>query len=221
MVHMHWSESSRGAQSSQCYRDEPADCGLARQAAGSCEGVEAEARKFIGRNVIPKITFLRAFDQQISDEVVKPLLRTGDMRALMQKCREFGAVVLVGNERESLEHGFQSLTGVARLIPDCGKLFEVAVDLAFVPGDQDRFDIREVFIQRRTSDASRFGDLRHRHGGQPVLSHQRRSGVQGRVSHRAAVGLDRLVPQFRHRSNIRRDDVVSIETLRLDKDRLS
>ncbi len=50
-------------------------------------------------------------------------------------------------------------------------MVEVAGDLTFVPSEQDRFDVREVFIQRRTSDAGRLGDLRHRDRRQPVLGH--------------------------------------------------
>ena len=82
-------------------------------------------------------------------------------------------------------------------------MFEVAGDLTFVPGDQDRFDVGEVLVQRRASDAGLLGDLRHRHRPQPVLGHQRRRGVEGRVAHRAAVRLDRLVPQLRHDRSIR------------------
>ncbi len=58
----------------------------------------------------------------------------------MHECREFSAVVLVANERVSLQHSFEPLTSVARLVPDLGEIFEVAGDLPFVPGDQDRFD---------------------------------------------------------------------------------
>ena len=78
--------------------------------------------------------------------------------------------------------------------------------MTFVPSDQDRFDIGVVLVQRRTSDAGLFGDLRHRHRSQPVLGHQRRGGVQGRVAHFTAVRLDRLIPQLRHYLTIRYDD---------------
>jgi hypothetical protein len=56
-------------------------------------------------------------------------------------------MVLVGNERVGLEHGFEPLASVASLVPDCGEIFEVAGDLPFVPGDQDRVDVREVLVQ--------------------------------------------------------------------------
>ena len=69
------------------------------------------------------------------------LLRSGDVLASMQECGEFGAVVLLGNERIRLEHGFQPLAGVTRLVADLSELFEVSGDLTFVPGNQDRLDI--------------------------------------------------------------------------------
>jgi len=128
------------------------------------------------------------------------LLGSGDVLASMQECGEFGAVVLVVNERVGLEYSLQTLASVASLVAKLGELFEVAADLTFVPGDQDRFDVWEVLVQRRTSDARLRGDLRHRHRPQPVLCHERRGGVHGRVADRAAVRLDGLVPQLRHHS---------------------
>ena len=89
-------------------------------------------------------------------------------------------------------------------------MFEVASDLKFVPGEQDRFDVWEVLVQRRTSDTGLLGNLRHRHRPQPVLGHQRRSGVQDRVAHRAAVRLHRLVPQLRHPPSIHDDDTETL-----------
>lgn len=83
--------------------------------------MEAEARKFIGGDVIPKITVLYALDQQISDEVVKLPLRSGDVLAPMQQGRQLGAVVLVGNEREGLGHSSKLLAGVTSLIPALSK----------------------------------------------------------------------------------------------------
>ena len=126
----------------------------------------------------------------------------------MQECPDFGAVVLaaVGDERECLQHRFEPLAGVAGLVSEFGEMFEVACDVTLVPGEQDRFDVGEVLVQRRTSDTCLFGDLRHRHRQWSVLGHQRPRGVQGRVDHRAAVRLDRLVPQLRHPRSIRGDD---------------
>jgi hypothetical protein len=59
----------------------------------------------------------------------------------MQERREFGAVMLVGNERKGLEDSFEPFASVASLIPNFGEIFEVASDVTFVPGDQDRFDV--------------------------------------------------------------------------------
>ena len=67
-------------------------------------------------------------------------------------------MVLVCNIRVSLEHSFESLTSVAHSVPDRDEMFEVAGHLTFVPREQDRFDVREVLVQRRTSDAGLLGD---------------------------------------------------------------
>ena len=48
----------------------------------------------------------------------------------------------------------------------------------------------KLYLIRETKDTAKLDDLR--------LGHQRRSGVQDRVAHLAAVRLDRLVPQLRH-----------------------
>jgi hypothetical protein len=68
------------------------------------------------------------------------LLRSGDVFTSMQECRKFGVVVLMGHERVGLEHSFEALASVSSLVPNLGEVFEVASDLTFVPGQQDRFD---------------------------------------------------------------------------------
>jgi hypothetical protein len=103
--------------------------------------MEAVARELVGRDILPDVAGLCALGQQVSDEVAELLPRSGDVLASMQKCREFGVMVLAGKERVGLEHSFESLASVAGLVPDFGELFEVAADLTFVPGDQDRFDV--------------------------------------------------------------------------------
>lgn len=82
-----------GAQPSQSDRDEPADRGLGRQAAGCGKGVQAIARELIRRDIIPEVTGLGPFGEQILDHVAKPLLRSGGLLASTQERREFGAVV--------------------------------------------------------------------------------------------------------------------------------
>jgi hypothetical protein len=86
------------------------------------------------------------------------LLGSGDVLASIQQCRELAAVVLVGNQRVGVEHGFEALAGAARAVPDFDELFEVAGDLTLVPGDYDRFDVWEVLVQRRSPDAGRLRD---------------------------------------------------------------
>jgi len=47
----------------------------------------------------------------------------------------------VGDESVGLEHSFEPLATVASLVPEFGEILEVAGDLTFVPGEQDRFDV--------------------------------------------------------------------------------
>lgn len=208
-------ESARRTQPIQSDRHEPTDSGLGVLPAGSREGVEAVACELVRRHIIPDVAGLCGLGQQVSDHLVDLVLRSGDPLVPMQERREFGVVVLAGlagDEGVGLEHRFESLAGVATLVPDFGEVVEVAGDLTFVPGTEDRCDVWEVLVQRRTTDSSLLGDLRHRHRQQPVLRHQRRSGVQDRVAHLAAVRLDRLGPQLRHDRSIRnaktQDDLV-------------
>jgi hypothetical protein len=163
--------------------------------------VEAVARKLVGRDIIPDVASLCGLAQQVSKHVSELLLRSGHLLVSMQERREVGIVVpagLVGDDGVGLEHGFEPLASSASPVPDFGEMFEVAGDLTFVPGEQDRFDVRELLVQRRASDAGLLGDPRHRHRPQPVLGHQRPGGLHDRLMHRTAVRLDRIVPQSRH-----------------------
>src|SRR5213594_3738179 len=99
----------------------------------------------------------------------------------MYKRRDLAAVMLLRtlmeDERIRLEDRLESLAGVARSVADRGELSEVAGDTAFVPGQQDGLDVREVVVQRRPADAGLLGDLRHRDRQQPPFGHQRGRGI--------------------------------------------
>src|SRR5215216_3725479 len=207
LIRRRGAQSVRWAQPGQGDRDEPANRGFGRLAAGCCEGVEAVARKFLGSNVIPDVARIRGLGKQVSDDLREVLLRSVSVLTSMQERREFAGVALVLDECVGLEHGFEPLPRVARLVPDFGEMFEVAADVTFVPGEQDSFDVREILVERRTPDAGFLGNLRHRHRQQPVLGDQRSSGVQNRVAHRRTVRLYRLVPQSRHRFSIHDGDI--------------
>jgi len=88
------------------------------------------------------------------------------------------------------------------MVADRGQVVEVAGDVAGVPGGQDRLDVGEVLVQRRAADAGLGGDPGHRHRREPVLGDQRRGRVKRRVVHGAAVFLDRLGPELRHRARL-------------------
>jgi hypothetical protein len=71
----------------------------------------------------------------------------GEVRAPVQEGGELRVVVLVADERVGPEDGLEPRARVAGLVADLGELLEVAGDLAFVPGDQDRYQ-----AQRRGAD---------------------------------------------------------------------
>ena len=104
---------------------------------------------------------------------------------------------------------------------DFGESAEVLGDESFVPGDEDGLDVGVVLVQRRSADPGLLGDLGHRHRPEPVLRHERGSGVEGRIPDRLAMLLDRLVPELRHKPQctrcLRLRQFVLTETLCIDK----
>jgi len=94
----------------------------------------------VRHNLVAEVAPLCGLGQHLSDEVAKLLLRSGDLLTSMHEWGEFGAVVLVGDERVGLQHSFEPLTSVASLVPDLDEMLEVAGELTFVPGNQDRFE---------------------------------------------------------------------------------
>jgi hypothetical protein len=83
----------------------------------------------------------------------------GEVLATVQERGKFGAVMPVVNERAGAEDGFQLPGRTTGLVPDAAKVVQMAGDLAFVPGDQDRLDVGEVLVQRGTPDAGLLGNL--------------------------------------------------------------
>jgi hypothetical protein len=84
------------------------------------------------------------------------LLCAGEVRPPMQEGGQFGAGMLVGeavvgDERVGLQHRLEPLARVAGLVAEFGELGRVGGDLAFVPGNQDRFDVWEVLVERRSA----------------------------------------------------------------------
>ena len=67
------------------------------------------------------------------------------------------------DKRIGVEDGFKSLMSVFGVVSGFNELRKMMFDLAFVPGAEDGFHIWEVLVERRTSNASLFGDLGHGH----------------------------------------------------------
>jgi hypothetical protein len=66
----------------------------------------------------------------------------------------------------SLQDRLELPLGTLGVVAGSGKKPQVGVDLLFVPGEQDRLDVREVLVQRRAADAGG-------RGAQHVVSPQR------------------------------------------------
>lgn len=109
--------------------------------------METVARQLVRWDIIADVAGRCDLEQQVADHAADPLLGTGDSVVAVQERRELAVVMpmrLVGDEGIGLQHRVQPLAGRARSVPGVGKLVEVAGDLPFVPGEQDRFDVWEV-----------------------------------------------------------------------------
>ena len=82
-------------------------------------------------------------------------------------------------------------------------MVEVLGDMPLVPGDEDGFDAGEVLVERGAADAGLLCNLGHGHGPQPMPGDQGRGGLEDRLMHLAAMGLDRLMPELRDHARIR------------------
>ena len=143
----------RGLQASQNDGDQPLDGGLGGQPASCRDGMQAVAGQLFGRHIIADLATGSALGQQVPDEVAELLVGSGHVGASMQQPRQVAAVMLVHDQRVGLQDRLEPLAGVTGVVPDLGELGEVLGDLAFVPGEQDRFHIREVLVRRGPADA--------------------------------------------------------------------
>ena len=122
--------------------------------------MQAVAGQLAGLDIITQLARPRGLGDEIADETEQLLLGSGDVLAAVHDRGELGALrPLVGYLSVGGEHGFEPLAGAAAgLIADLGEIFEVAGDVAVVPGGQDRLDVGEVLVQRRAADAGLGGD---------------------------------------------------------------
>ena len=164
--------------------------------------MEAIRHEFVWGDVVADVAGRRCVRDEVSDHVPEVMLRSGDLLVAVQQGCQLPVVVamrFVDDQRVCLEHGLEALGGAAGLIASGGELREVAAHLSFMPRGEDRLDIREVLVQGRPSDPCELGDLGHRYGPQAVPGDQVRGRVESRLPNRAAVGLDRVVPELWHR----------------------
>ncbi len=168
--------------------------------------MQAVVGELVVRNIPSHIARCGRVDEKRTDHVAELMLRLCHLMILMEERRKLGVVVtmeLVDDERVGLEHRAKSLARTTGFVPDLAEMREVPADLTLVPAAEDRFDVGEVFVERRASDARLLGDLRHRDTEQSVLGDQGRGGIHDRVAHLAAVRLDRPGPELRHNCSIR------------------
>ncbi len=68
-------------------------------------------------------------------------------------------------------------------------------DVALMPGRQDRLHLRKIFVQRRSPDPRRIGDLRHRHRAETAFLNQLHGGGHDRFPHRVPVRVNGVGPE--------------------------
>lgn len=178
--------------------------------------MEAVVGELVGGDVDSDGSGRDGVDQERSDEFVEVVVGVGDVRALMQGQRDLGVVVavcLVADGGVGVEDDLESRSGVVVFVSYLGEHREVASDLAFVPGEEDRFDVGEVLVERGSSDAGVFGDARHRDREQAIVGDERRGGVEHRVADLAPVLVDRVGPQLGHPTSIHRAEIADMMTL--------
>ena len=107
--------------------------------------------------------------------------------------------------------GENVISGLERVSRPGRRVYLGREDVPRVMGDQDRLDVREVLVEGRSTDAGPGGDLGHRHPAQPALGDHGHGGVEDRVTHGRAVGLDGGVPQFRHAPSIRNSATLTVD----------
>jgi len=120
----------------------------------SCrDSMEAVAGQLLWGDVIADLAAGCALGQQVPDELVELLLGAGDVGPSMQQRGQVAAVMFVDDQCIGLQHRLEPRASVTSPVPDLGELCEVAGDLALVPGEKDRFHVREVLVQRGPADA--------------------------------------------------------------------
>src|SRR5439155_15264074 len=109
--------------------EEPADCRLGGKAPGGGEGVQAVAGELAGCDVGPDLAGLGAGGEQAGDQVLELMPGPGDvLAAVQQRYGQFGAVVLVLDERECRQDGFELPGGRAGGVAGRGELAQVEGD---------------------------------------------------------------------------------------------
>ena len=157
-----WVQSGAVAQPSHGDGHEPAHGGLGGHPGGCRECVEAVSGELMDCDIVAEVPGGCGLGQQVLYQVMELGLGLGDLLVSVKERREFAIVAAMGLARDqgiTLEHSFQLLPRTARFIPNLCEIFEVADDLTFVPGEQDRLDICEVLVKRRTPYAGLFSDL--------------------------------------------------------------
>jgi len=121
--------------------------------------------------------------------------------SVQERCR-FTGISSVLDQGVCFQHRVEAGCWGAGLVPHGGKPLEMALDMPLVPGDQDRFDIGIVVIERRSADPGPLRDLRHRDGSQAALVYQRGGSVEDCVSYLLAMRRKGCRPKLRHTQRI-------------------
>jgi hypothetical protein len=162
--------------------------------------VKAVRCQFIRRNVIPHRPHLGGFLDQVSNEIEHVVLSVANMTSSVQQGRQLAIIVTTRHGHERCQDGDEPLLGVDSHIADFLQLRQMSADLSLMPRHDNRLDICEVLVERRTPDSGFRRDLRHGHRGKTVCRHQRPGSIKDRIVDGSPVGFDRFAPQLGHKT---------------------
>lgn len=142
----------------------------------------------------------RSIPDQLRQEGLQALTGLAPVSALVQPHHDCVAVIVTGagKERVSMKHCLQLFPRPFKTVLDVHQFRQMGLDLAFVPRNQDGFNVREVLVQGRPSNASTLRYRGHRDPGHTMARDQARCGIKNCPAHSLPVYFDRLVPKLGH-----------------------
>ena len=99
---------------------------------------------------------------------------------------------------------------------DPGKLGQVTLNLSLMPGRENGVHVGEIFVQGGPANTRVLGNTGHADGGQTFGRNEGGSSIHRGVPHGLTVGIDRVVPEFRHVNASIPQPCLAVDTIRFD-----